>query len=249
MRPRLILAIPLALGSTGAARAQSIADRVNAVRDGTVRMTFAALPGVCGDGAGSVWISDVRRAFDGRRSCIAGPMRVAIGRDNGVTVSVRTRVGGEWSPRSSETDLGSVSPDEAAHYLLGLVRSLSGRGADEAISGAALADANDVSPDLLRLVRDRDASLETRKQALFWFGQGDAPTKDLVSLYDSLDARPLREQFTFVMSQRRDNEAIDKLIDIARTDRDSQIRRQAMFWLGQSKDPRAIKFFHDVLVR
>jgi len=109
------------------------------------------------------------------------------------------------------------------------------------------ADAGDISPELSRLVRDRDAGIETRKQALFWFGQGDASTKDLVRLYDSLDARSLREHFTFVASQRRDNEAIDKLIDIARGDRDSEVRKQAMFWLGQTKDPRAIKFFRDIL--
>jgi hypothetical protein len=116
------------------------------------------------------------------------------------------------------------------------------------MSGAVFANAADLSPELSRLVRDRDAGIETRKQALFWFGQGNAPTKDLVRLYDSLDARSLREHFTFVVSQRRDDEAVDKLIDIARTDRDSQIRKQAMFWLGQTKHPRAIKFFHDVLV-
>ena len=248
MRLHLLLAIPFALGSNELVNAQSIADRVNAVRDGTVRMSFAARPGVCGDGMGSVWVRDARRDNDMRRSCIAGPIRVALGRDNGVTVSVRTRVGGEWSASRSETDLGVVAPNDAARYLLGVARELSGRNGDEAMSGAVFADAGDISPELSRLVRDRDASVETRKQALFWFGQGDASTKDLVRLYDSLDARALREHFTFVVSQRRDDEAIDKLIDIARTDRDSETRKQAMFWLGQTKDPRAIKFFHDVLV-
>jgi len=116
------------------------------------------------------------------------------------------------------------------------------------MTAAVFADAGDISPELAGLVRDRDVALETRKQALFWFGQGDAPTKTLVGLYDNLDAQSLREHFTFVVSQRRDNEAIDKLIDIARGDRDSDVRKQAMFWLGQTKDPRAIKFFHDILV-
>lgn len=249
MRPHVLLAIPLTLVAIAPLHAQSIADRVNAVREGTVRMSFAARPGVCGDGMGSVWIRDSRHDNEARRSCIAGPIRVAIGRDNGATVSVRTRVGGEWSGTRSETDLGTVAPSDAARYLLGVARELAGRNSDEAMSGAVFADAGDISPELSRLVRDRDAALETRKQALFWFGQGDAATKDLVRLYDSLDARPLREHFTFVVSQRRDDEAIDKLIDIARTDRDSQIRKQAIFWLGQIKDPRAIKFFHDVLVR
>jgi len=247
MRYHLMIGIPLTLASSELLRAQSVADRVNVVRDGTVRMSFAARPRVCGDGMGSVWIRDARHDNDARHSCIAGPIRVAIGRDNGVTVSVRTRVGGEWSASRSETDLGVVPPDDAARYLLRLARELAGRNSDEAMSGAVFADAGDISPELSRLVRDRDAGIETRKQALFWFGQGDASTKDLVRLYDSLDARSLREHFTFVASQRRDNEAIDKLIDIARGDRDSEVRKQAMFWLGQTKDPRAIKFFRDIL--
>lgn len=249
MRPRILFAIPLALASFRAVSAQSIADRVNAVRDGTVRMSFPSRPGVCGDGMGSVWTRNFRQDSDGSRACVAGPIRVAIGRDNGVTVSVRTRVGGNWSAGSSETDLGAVRPEEAARYLLRLARELAGRNADEAMSGAVFADAGDISPELRLLVRDHDVNLETRKQALFWFGQGDAPTKDLVRLFDDLDARTLREHFTFVVSQRRDNEALDKLIDIARSDRDPDTRKQAMFWLGQSKDPRAIKFFHDILVR
>jgi hypothetical protein len=246
MRRALLLAIPVALGSAGALTAQSIADRVNAVRDGVVRLSFPSRPGVCGDGMGSVWTRNARS--DTWRSCVAGPIRVAIGRDNGTTVSVRTRVGGEWSASQSETDLGRVSPNDAARYFLRLARDLSGRNSNEAMSAAVFADADDISPELARLARDRDVNIETRKQALFWFGQGDAPTKDLVRLYDSLDARSLREHFAFVVSQRRDNEAIDKLIDLARTDRDADVRKQAMFWLGQTKDPRAIKFFHDVLV-
>jgi hypothetical protein len=246
MRRALLLAIPVALGSAGALTAQSIADRVNAVRDGVVRLSFPSRPGVCGDGMGSVWTRNARS--DTWRSCVAGLIRVAIGRDNGTTVSVRTRVGGEWSASQSETDLGRVSPNDAARYFLRLARDLSGRNSNEAMSAAVFADADDISPELARLARDRDVNIETRKQALFWFGQGDAPTKDLVRLYDSLDARSLREHFAFVVSQRRDNEAIDKLIDLARTDRDAEVRKQAMFWLGQTKDPRAIKFFHDVLV-
>jgi hypothetical protein len=248
MRLGCLLSIPLALTAGSALRAQSVADRVDAVRDGTVRMSFAARPGVCGDGMGSVWIRGAGHDNERWRSCVAGPIRVAIGRDNGVTISVRTGVAGEWSASRGETDLGVVPPNDAAHYLLSLARELSGRNTGEAMSGAVFADAADLSPELSRLVRDHDAGVETRKQALFWLGQGDAPTKDLVRLYDSLDARSLREHFTFVVSQRRDHEAVDKLIDIARSDRDAEIRKQAMFWLGQTKDPRAIKFFHDVLV-
>jgi hypothetical protein len=30
---------------------------------------------------------------------------------------------------------------------------------------------------------------------------------------------------------------------------DAAVRQQAMFWLGQSNDPRALKFFEDVLLK
>lgn len=231
--------------------AQSLGSRVEALRDGTVRMHFAARPGVCGDGDGSVWIADGHHGrfdYDGGRPCLAGPIRVAIGRAGGDVVSVRSRVGGGDSG-AADLDLGEVSAPDAAHYLLGIARSLGGTSADQAVSAAALADAPGVWPDFVHLLRDGDAGLETRKDALFWLGESEAPTSDLVQLYDSLGGEPLREQFTFVISQRHDDPALDKLIDIARHDQDLDVRKRAMFWLGQSHDPKAIKFFRDVLVR
>ena len=42
--------------------------------------------------------------------------------------------------------------------------------------------------------------------------------------------------------------ALDRRHAARLTDRDSQIRKQAMFWLGQSKDPKATKFLRDLLI-
>jgi hypothetical protein len=53
----------------------------------------------------------------------------------------------------------------------------------------------------------------------------------------------------FVLSQRRDREALDKLMSIARNDPDREMRRKAMFWLGQSKDPRVNAFLADIITR
>jgi hypothetical protein len=39
------------------------------------------------------------------------------------------------------------------------------------------------------------------------------------------------------------------LIDQARNNKNPAVRKQAMFWLGQSKDPRALKFFEEILTR
>ena len=43
------------------------------------------------------------------------------------------------------------------------------------------------------------------------------------------------------------SEGMPELIKLARSHRDPVVRKQAMFWLGQSKDPRALTFFEDVL--
>ena len=39
------------------------------------------------------------------------------------------------------------------------------------------------------------------------------------------------------------------LMQLARTHRSVEVREQAMFWLGQSRDPRAVNFFEEVLLR
>ena len=239
-------------GTPAVLRAQSLAARVDAVRDGTVLMSFPARPDVCGNGNGSTWTrSGGRWAMgNGRWVCENGPVRVAIGRSDHQTVSVRTRVGGRWgAPGPSETNLGEVSSADAARYLVQLARTLGGNNAGHALSAAAFADGVDISPELTRLVRDDGVPLESRKQALFWLAQTETPTSALAALDSALEPFSLREQYTFVLSQRHDDLAVDKLIDIASHDRDREIRKRAMFWLGQSGDPKAIKFFQDVLKR
>ena len=37
------------------------------------------------------------------------------------------------------------------------------------------------------------------------------------------------------------------LIQVAKTNTNAVVRKQAMFWLGQSHDPRALAFFEEVL--
>ena len=38
-------------------------------------------------------------------------------------------------------------------------------------------------------------------------------------------------------------------MDIARNDPDRDLRKQAIFWLGQSRDPRAQRFLLDLINR
>jgi HEAT repeat protein len=51
----------------------------------------------------------------------------------------------------------------------------------------------------------------------------------------------------FVYSQREEPAAVDKLLEIARKDPDAELRKKALFWLGQSDDPRAAKALQDII--
>jgi HEAT repeat protein len=44
-------------------------------------------------------------------------------------------------------------------------------------------------------------------------------------------------------------EGVPLLIDVARSNRSTALRRQAMQTLGQSNDPRALAFFEQVLLK
>jgi len=41
--------------------------------------------------------------------------------------------------------------------------------------------------------------------------------------------------------------ALLKLMDVARADASRELRKLAIHWLGQSRDPRALKFLQDIL--
>ncbi len=57
----------------------------------------------------------------------------------------------------------------------------------------------------------------------------------------------MKRRAVFALTQMKDGEGVPTLIEIARTNKNPAIRKEAMQWLGRSKDPRAVKFFEDVL--
>jgi HEAT repeat protein len=100
---------------------------------------------------------------------------------------------------------------------------------------------------LLDIASDSKQDVEVRKKALFWAGQSGLPIADLSSMYGRLSDRELKEQVIFVLSQRGESAATDKLIDIARHDPDVELRKKAIFWLGQRDDPRARQLLEEMI--
>ncbi|HUQ98550.1 MAG TPA: tetratricopeptide repeat protein [Gemmatimonadaceae bacterium] len=101
---------------------------------------------------------------------------------------------------------------------------------------------------LMNIAVNAREDIELRKKALFWAGQSGVATSELSALYNKMTDGEMRDQMIFVFSQRQhDPAAMDKLFDIARSDRDPERRKKAIFWLGQSHDPRVQQFLLDLI--
>jgi hypothetical protein len=228
-------------------QAQSLAQRAQ-VRNGEVRLSFATRPEVCGVGRS---IHVVHSTDDWEADCEHGPARVVLSWRDGALVDVDTYVAGRWRPAADGvTDLGTVSAPEAANMLLDLAGRVPGKAGDDLIFPATIADSVEVWPRLLTLARNDEVPQATRKNAVFWLGQaaGDRVASELGGLAtDDNQDREIQESAVFALSQLHDGGGVPLLLDIARTHKDPQVRKNAMFWLGQSNDPRAIALFEEIL--
>ena len=261
MRPRsfvrcLVLA---ALAFPAPLQAQSLADRIQAAGDGPVTFRFAARPGVCGDGEHFIRTgrSSYHGSFTSKRAmepCVFGPVQVRLTLEDGAVNRVQFWVG---PLRSREArDLGVVSAPEAAGYLMTIAARGSPAASAKAIFPAVLADSATVWPALLAIARDTDTrSRATRQDALFWLsrfasgavaGHPNQPFEVDEDEKETAD-EDLKTHAVFVLSQLPRGQGIPQLLEAARSNPSRRVRSQALFWLGQSGDPRAITLFESVL--
>jgi HEAT repeat protein len=179
--------------------------------------------------------------------------------EDGRVTDLHTYVGPVPPPRDDPpaTDLGVVPAREAAAYFLQVAATGSSRPSDRAILPAVLADSASVWRGLLAVARDTATrSHATRHNAAFWLSRFTAATvaghpEDLAETDDEGegDRDDTRTSAVFALSQLRNHEGIAPLIQVARTNRDARVRKSALFWLGQSGDPRALALFEEILAR
>ena len=253
MRPATLVLGAALLGAP-AAEAQSLADRVGAAGDGAVVFSFAARAEVCGDGDRTMRIGRsyaISNFHEDRRPCLHGPVQVRLTVRDGIVERVESWVG---APREHEgRALGAVPAAEAAGFLLTVARRSSGRPAGRAVLAAVLADSAVVWPTLLSIVRESTSRREpARAEAALWLSRfagaalGGRPTS-LDTDEDEVEKDDVKLHAVFVLSQLPNREGIPVLLDVARSKADLAVRQHALFWLGQSGDPRAFTLFESLL--
>jgi hypothetical protein len=259
-RTGLTLAALLLAASPALAQQRGIADRVAAVRNGMAEFRFPSRADACGDGR--TYIRVGRNTTFGTysddmdtRVCARGPVRVVVSVTDGVPTRVKAYVGPEPTDKAGIVDLGTTTAAEGSNYLLDLAALPDGgRSSRDAVFPAMLGEGVVAWPRLLQIAR-RDVGTERHKhsEATFWLGRyaaaklsgSDDPFAG--DDHDETEAEDVKGHAVFALSQLRGREGVDPLIKVARTNKDPYVRSKAIFWLGESRDPRAIDVFEEIL--
>jgi HEAT repeat protein len=165
------------------------------------------------------------------------------------------------------TDLGVVSSREASAYFLSIVPALeAGQRKGRMLLPAVLAADAVVLPPLIGIARDASRADDTRRQAVQWIGQlGDASVVPVLVGFareGSAEGAPDTDQGDDAIGKRGkkglastalaalsmldEGVGLPALMDLARTG-PVAVRHSAVFWLGQSGDPRALRTLHTVI--
>jgi HEAT repeat protein len=127
--------------------------------------------------------------------------------------------------------------------LYALLREMA-LGADEEMAKAALfVFSQDDSPrgsQLLVELATSAASIEVRKQAVFWLGQREGALDELLKIYTAATEPEIQKQALFAISQNDDARAEQLLLQIARTGGEAELRKQAIFFLSQREGCGAV---------
>ena len=227
-------------------RAQRLARQVERAPDGWVVFRYAIDADVefCGRGVMRMsrsWRMSRRGGNEGSTSgLVEARLRVRNGTVTGIEVRPPAINRSDADPGS---DLGEPNAREAAAYFLELARESTRTSvARDAIMPATIAEGVTVWPELRVLAGTQRLDEEVRHAAVFWLSQEDeeAALDALESIFEESDDVDMQEKVIFAISQHSSLRSIDFLFARAENPAESRaVRKQALFWLGQSDDPRA----------
>lgn len=102
---------------------------------------------------------------------------------------------------------------------------------------------------LLALARDANQPIATRRRAVQHAYRGGTPVIEIIKVYDETTDAQLKDAVINALVESGEKQATDKLMQIARTDETSSMRRKAINALQRSSDERVKKFLADLAER
>jgi len=153
---------------------------------------------------------------------------------------------GQMASTKVETRRGAGGDEEDAAYLRGLYGKTDSRAVKSAII-SAVARIGGNEQWLLGIAKNREEDTSLRREALSRIKTSSLSVDELGKLFDALSERELRSAVVNQLANRQDSAATDKLIEIARSGTDPQLRRMAIAALARKNDPRTTKLLLDLL--
>ena len=243
--------------------AQSLAARVDGASASAVVFSYSARPGVCGNGRTYIMTgngntygtfhSDVQRT----EPCQNGPVRVVIDRAGREVIAVQSYVG-EGPLNSGAQDLGKVSGQQAADYLLDIAARTEGRVGRDAIFASSLADSATTTDKMIAIARNQALSRNTRNAALSYMSwsvpAGSAvPARAADAMVaiarDEGDNQQVRQQALSVLSRLEHGAGIPALVDLSKQQGYTWLAKESIAALSRSGDPRAREFLRTAIQR
>jgi HEAT repeat protein len=136
-------------------------------------------------------------------------------------------------------DRDNTSPEDAA-YLRGLYNR---KDESDRVKSAIISTLSRVPSDenvafLLGVANNKDEISSLRSQALRAISRTTLSTPDLVKLYDNVDNRQMRQSIVEALSNRKEDAALNKLLDIVKDSTDPEVQRYTVQLLLNKNDPK-----------
>lgn len=152
--------------------------------------------------------------------------------------------------------LDGVTPDASAAWLASVATAAAGSSErnpallQPALSALEVTPGQTALRSLIAFAKD-ESRPNVRNRAInsLAFRAEAEATATIQNVIDNDPDTAVKKTAVGALARMPKDQGVPLLIQVARTNKNAEVRKQAMFWLGESKDPRAVSFFEEILRR
>lgn len=196
----------------------------------------------------SQWADDAKRNL-----IVVGKRLVDMGKaEYGVIIKTMQESMDKEIALTAISALRDIGSERAIDALAGLYKSTQIRAVrEEIIFTLSQFKSPKVVQSLTKIVKE-DPDRHMREKALFWLGQ-KSQSEQVIKLMEHVALndpnQEVREKAIFALSQIREGKGIGALKKIAEGAKDTAVRRESVFWLGQQAKSEDVIQFLETIIR
>lgn len=145
--------------------------------------------------------------------------------------------------------LGRATADESLDFLDKAYAATEDEQARKSLHFAVSSHLGPRPVDILKKASLGPGPAKVRESAVFWLGNiGDARSfAALKDVYGREKEGSVKKQVVFALQLSKQKEALEELIRIAKHESDADLRKNAIFWLGQKASTETVKALTDIV--